>query len=68
MRIAIILQSIAISYATFGLIFGVCFSALGAGRIDPAARDAGVAFRILIFPGAAALWPVLLPKWLVVQP
>jgi hypothetical protein len=32
-------------------------------RIDPMARGAGWGFRLLITPGAALFWPLLLVRW-----
>jgi hypothetical protein len=52
------------SYATGGLLFALAFSAMGVARLDPAARGASWGFRVLILPGAAALWPLLLRRWL----
>lgn len=51
-------------YAALGLGFAVAFAAFGAARIDPNARHASVGFRLLVLPGATALWPVLLRRWL----
>lgn len=51
-------------YALVGGLFGLFFVARGAQRSDPAARGAGWGFRLLILPGAAALWPVLAWRWL----
>lgn len=51
-------------YLGLGLVFGLAFIIKGAPAIDPAARGAGWGFRLTILPGAAALWPVLLAKWL----
>jgi hypothetical protein len=51
-------------YGAAGLLFAVAFAAVGAARLDPAARGASPGFRILVVPGAAALWPVLLRRWL----
>jgi hypothetical protein len=50
---------IAAAYLLLGLLFGLPFVALGAGRLDPAARGAGMGFRLLILPGSIALWPIL---------
>jgi hypothetical protein len=50
-------------YAALGLVFAVAFVSLGVGRVDPAARDAPVGFRVIIVPASAALWPWLLVKW-----
>jgi hypothetical protein len=50
-------------YAAIGIAFALLFAAAGAQRIDAAAKGAGIGFRIMILPGAAALWPILLPRW-----
>ena len=47
-------------YFGVGLLFAVFFSFRAVDRIDPAAREAGLPFRLLILPAAAALWPLLL--------
>lgn len=47
-------------YLAIGAAFAIHFSARGVDRIDSAASDAGFFFRLLVFPGAAALWPMLL--------
>jgi hypothetical protein len=51
-------------YAAIGLLFGVGFVIWGIERVDPAARGAGMGFRILVLPGVAALWPLMLARWL----
>jgi hypothetical protein len=51
-------------YAGLGLAFAVAFVARGAARIDPAAAGATLGFRLITLPGAAALWPWLLVRWL----
>lgn len=51
------------AYATIGLACGFAFVARGVNRVDPVAAHAGVGVRLLLLPGAAALWPVLLMKW-----
>ena len=50
-------------YAAVGALFAVPFAWRGAGALDPAARMGSWGFRLLILPGAAALWPVLLVLW-----
>ena len=52
------------SYAAVGLAFALAFAAFGAARIDPNARGASLGFRLIVLPGAAALWPILLRRWL----
>lgn len=51
-------------YAAVGLVFAVPFVLVGAGRVDPSARGGTWGFRLVILPGAAALWPLLLARWL----
>ena len=52
------------AYGLIGLLFGVCFVTVGVSRLDPMAKGAGPGFRLLILPGVAALWPLLLYRWL----
>jgi hypothetical protein len=52
------------AYAALGLFFALAFAARGASRLDPAAREGTLGFRIAIVPGAAAFWPFLLRRWL----
>jgi hypothetical protein len=67
----IVAQTILIivaAYAVVGVLFAVPFVAFGAGRIDPAARSTPLGFRLLILPGAAALWPLMLRRWIGAPP
>ena len=61
MAVAILL--FALLYAIIGGLFGLLFVWRGVERIDPAARGTPWAFRFLILPGAAALWPLLALRW-----
>lgn len=49
-------------YLLAGLVFAVLFAWRWVGRIDAAAREGTWGFRLLIIPGAAALWPLLLTR------
>ena len=55
--------SILEAYAGIGTLFAAFFVSAGVDKVDTEARGSGVAFRLLIFPGAAALWPMLLGRW-----
>jgi len=48
------------AYLLVGVIVGAWFVVARAGRVDPAAEGSSLAFRLLILPGAAALWPLVL--------
>ncbi len=60
---AIFLVGLGIYLAT-GFVFSLAFVIFGAGKIDPHAARGSWGFCILIFPGAAALWPILLRRWI----
>lgn len=50
-------------YTGIGVLFAIPFAFVGAGRIDGVARTGTLGFRLAILPGAAALWPLLLARW-----
>lgn len=50
------------TYFGLGLGFAIWFVTRGVHRIDPLTRHTGIAFRLLILPGSALLWPYLLKK------
>jgi hypothetical protein len=64
LKIANLLVSALGLYGAIGLAFGILFAVVGAGRIDPVAKGGMIGFRLLLIPGAAALWPFLLRRWL----
>jgi hypothetical protein len=49
-------------YAAIGAVTAVAFSAFGVTRVQSASMSLGA--RILILPGAIALWPYVLFRWL----
>ena len=51
------------TYLACGLLFAVPFILFGVQKIDPQAARGSWGFRLLIFPGAAAFWPLLLGRW-----
>ena len=56
------------AYLGVGAVFALGFAFRGAARIDPAAHGMPIAARLLILPGAAALWPLLFWKCVLRQP
>ncbi len=61
---ATVLVYAVLAYAAAGVAFALPFVWIGAARIDPAAAHATFGFRVLVLPGAAALWPILFVRWL----
>jgi hypothetical protein len=55
---------VLIWYAATGVVFAIVFVARGVSRVDEHAAGAGLGFRLIVFPGVAALWPFLLSRWM----
>lgn len=53
---------VAMVYGAVGLVLAAVFLLWGIDRIDPAAHGA-YAFRPLLIPGIALLWPAVLLRW-----
>lgn len=64
MGIADILVGLFGLYIAVGVLFAIVFVSVGVSRVDPAAKGGPIGFRLMILPGAAALWPMMLMKWL----
>ncbi len=63
MNVAQIILLIVLVYASIGFVVALAFVCRGITRVDVAANGSSKAFKALIVPGAAALWPVILRKW-----
>jgi hypothetical protein len=50
-------------YLALGVVVGSAFVFSGVNRVDPVAAHAPLRVRLLLIPGSAALWPLLLRKW-----
>jgi hypothetical protein len=55
------------AYLLLGLALGIAFAWRGVEQVDAAAVGTTWPFRLVILPGAAALWPVIALLWLHVQ-
>jgi hypothetical protein len=64
MRAAELFVEVVATYGVVGAVFAVAFATRGIQRIDPVAEHAPVGFRLIVMPGAAALWPLLLVRWI----
>ena len=63
-RVATLLVDALYLYCIAGSVFAIAFVTIGVKRIDSQAIGSGVGFRVLILSGVAALWPLLLRRWL----
>jgi len=57
-----VLIAAAALYVAVGVLVALPFVARRVQRIDPDARGATLAFRLLIVPGIAALWPLFVRR------
>jgi hypothetical protein len=67
-RLAEILVATVGAYVATGAFFAVAFAAWGVSRVDPVARGCTPGFRLIILPGATALWPLLAFRWIRRRP
>jgi hypothetical protein len=59
----IVLIALAV-YVAAGAAVAAAFVAFGVTRVLPEPAPVTCGARVLIFPGAAALWPYVLIRWL----
>ena len=52
------------AYAAMGVAFALAFLLFGISRVDPVAEHSPIGFRLVVIPGVAALWPLLLGRWI----
>jgi len=62
--IATILLAGLAAYAAAGLVTAMAFVTFGVTRILPGPVAVTAGARVLLLPGAVALWPVVLARWL----
>jgi hypothetical protein len=68
MQVAELLVDGLAAYGLAGAVFAVGFVTMGIQRVDSVAEHAPLGFRLIVLPGAAALWPLLLVRWLKAAP
>jgi hypothetical protein len=51
-------------YAAAGVAIGIAFVAFDVTRVLPEPATVTLGARVLLFPGAATLWPYVLVRWL----
>ncbi len=63
-RITILFVDVLYLYVALGVAFAAAFVTVGVKRVDSQAIGSSMGFRILIFPGTVAFWPLLLRRWI----
>lgn len=58
------LQTIVATWFAAGVLVGLPFLAFAAGRVVEGAAGSSLMFRLMMLPGAALLWPVVLHRWI----
>lgn len=51
-------------YCAIGTVVASAFVARGVSKVDAGAAASGWGFRMIIWPGSAALWPLVALRWL----
>jgi hypothetical protein len=64
---AVILLVIAL-YGVAGIVLAIAFVSYGVTRVLPTAVTVTLGARLLLLPGAAALWPLVLHRWIGARP
>jgi hypothetical protein len=59
----IVLVNLLLLYIAIGIVFAVLFLWKGVGKVDENVTGSSIWFKLLLFPGSCAFWPVLLAKW-----
>ena len=62
--IAMILLYLLALYVLIGFVTAIAFVSVGLPRVLPHGMTASCGARILFVPGATALWPLVLSRWL----
>jgi hypothetical protein len=67
MQFAGLFVAVLTAYGLTGAAFALAFVVFGIHRVDPVAEHCPIGFRLIVIPGVAALWPLLLIRWLKVR-
>lgn len=58
------IQTVVVTWLALGTLVAVPFLAFAAGRVVEGAAGSSLMFRLMMVPGGALLWPVLLHRWI----
>ncbi len=51
-------------YLGLGFIAGFVITFFGVKKLDPAAKEGTIGFKLLIVPGLAVFWPLFVMRWI----
>ncbi|RNC80004.1 MAG: hypothetical protein ED557_12800 [Balneola sp.] len=54
---------IVLIYILIGILFSILFIWKGLSKVDHGVEGSGKLFKVLIFPGLVAFWPLFAAKW-----
>lgn len=54
---------IVLIYILIGIVFSIIFIWKGLHKVDHGVEGSGKLFKVLIFPGLVAFWPLFANKW-----
>ena len=54
----------AAGWLAVGALVALPFAFFGAPRVLDGAKGSSIAFRLMVVPGAALLWPLVIWRWL----
>lgn len=52
------------AYLGVGVLVAIAFLIAGVGRTVTEAQGSSPLFRLIVLPGCAALWPLVIARWL----
>ncbi len=61
------IPTIVTIWLAIGVLVAVPFLLVGVGRVVDGAKGSSVAFRLLVLPATALLWPVVLRRWMTAR-
>jgi hypothetical protein len=56
-----------LAYLAVGVVVGLAFAIVGAPRLADPPAPVSTGARLLLMPGAALLWPLVVKRWLALR-
>lgn len=63
--VVIVLANLFVIYFLLGILFSIIFIVKGGlNKVDSNTQESSIWFKLIIFPGLCAMWPLFLMKWI----